>query len=455
MPFLTTSLDVFLATSFLITIGSLYLIRPWSQPAPGAPRAPFRTPLSLLILIHSLYVLYILLVTPPPNLFSLLHIPLTTPSDKIRALLLAHARLPPDAPLPPSLEDLLTRLSSFDVRTIYIRFGQPTVQSCSYCHTFDDYLLHYLPGPLLSYVRTAAVLGLVTLRGSFHERWRRYAVGLLVCAAVTEAYWTATVEVKIPRTGLGVIMWHDYLWTARHLLFLSLPLLVHLLPLRPPPPSPASLLLNPASPLSLTSTVQASDAALARLALLKHAHGAIARHPDLRQKSGTWWAEQRQEGEWARADERVRVMADKLGVGTWEEGTGAGEEEQGLGTLRKNARTFVAALWRVYTATKNRVDRSAGSTFSSCLSRAEAKSAAHQRSPTAIAEVQYFASSRCGGKMQSTGPADVLYGAGAGYSRLFIAIMRIPRYDPHQMGRIDMSKARVDPALPHKRGYDA
>ena len=90
--------------------------------------------------------------------------------------------------------------------TIYYRFGQSVLQDCEYCHTYDEYALYAIPRPLLSYIRETAVAGLLTISGTHKERWRMYAIGTIVCAAVTEGYWVSTVQVKIPRDGLGVVM---------------------------------------------------------------------------------------------------------------------------------------------------------------------------------------------------------------------------------------------------------
>ena len=86
------------------------------------------------------------------------------------------------------------------------RFGQSVLQDCEYCHTYDEYALYALPRPLLEYVRETAVVGLLTINGSFKERWRTAAIGVIVCAAVAEGYWVSSVEVKIPKGGMGVVM---------------------------------------------------------------------------------------------------------------------------------------------------------------------------------------------------------------------------------------------------------
>lgn len=38
-----------------------------------------------------------------------------------------------------------------------------------------------------------------------------YAIGTIVCAAVTEGYWVNTVQIKIPRDGLGVVMVRSFI----------------------------------------------------------------------------------------------------------------------------------------------------------------------------------------------------------------------------------------------------
>ena len=89
------------------------------------PRQRSGRPLiSLLLLLNSIYILYRLLLEPPPNLFASLRIPFTTPAPTIRALLLQRADPPADF-LSPQMELLLTKLASFEVRTMYSRCVQP------------------------------------------------------------------------------------------------------------------------------------------------------------------------------------------------------------------------------------------------------------------------------------------------------------------------------------------
>ncbi|KAI0747147.1 hypothetical protein C8Q80DRAFT_1179676 [Daedaleopsis nitida] len=300
MPVVSASVDAFLVLSAVILVPAVIFFR--RQPEP----LTLRNALSVGLVLHSLLILYTLVLRYPPNLFQRLRIPLTTPSETIRAVLLQRAGLPPDAPLPRPLEALLTRLSSFDARTLYVRFGQTAIQDCEHCTTFDEYAIFAAPRMALGYVKQGVVIGLVTIRGSGHERWRTWAIGALVGAFIFEGYTLNTTPINIPRDGMNVFMWHDTCWTLRHLFFLALPLLIHFLPRSAPPQSPIPLLS--AANAGLQQTKQ-------RLSTSRFVHAAMQRSPALRNASAEWWDRQRVEGEWARADDHVRHAAEKLGKG--------------------------------------------------------------------------------------------------------------------------------------------
>ncbi|KAI0646636.1 hypothetical protein C8Q79DRAFT_909467 [Trametes meyenii] len=304
MPFISASVDTFfVVTAAILTPTALFLRR---QPS---PLLTLRNALTFAVVFHSLSVLYTIILRWPPNIFRRLDIPLTTPSETIRTILLRHGGLPEATPLPKPLDALLTRLSSFEMRTLYVRFGQTVIQDCEYCSTFDEYLIFAAPRIALGYLKAAAVLGLTTIRGSGHERYRTYAVAFLVAAFIVECYWIATTPIGIPRDGRNVFMWHDNLWLLRHLLFLLLPVGVHALPRSAPSPNPAPLLT--AARLQLTKTHH-------QLVSTRFVHAAMQRQPTLRAASSEWWERQRVEGEWARTDEHVRHAAEKLGKGIQE-----------------------------------------------------------------------------------------------------------------------------------------
>ena len=116
MPVVSASVDAFLVLAVAIIVPAIHFFRRQTQPL------ALHHALSLVVLLHSLFILYLIIVRWPPNIFQRLKIPLTTPSETIRAVLLQRAGLPPNASLPRPLETLLTRLASFDARTLYVRY---------------------------------------------------------------------------------------------------------------------------------------------------------------------------------------------------------------------------------------------------------------------------------------------------------------------------------------------
>ena len=127
----------------------------------------------IVLVLHTLYIVNTLL-TPPPNLFTALSIPLNSPTDAIQAALQRSAQ----APLPDYLNALLRRFDSFELRSLYIRylfafypylilvfisgpfrFGHNVVLTCEHCGTMEDYALYALPRPALAYLREIALVG--------------------------------------------------------------------------------------------------------------------------------------------------------------------------------------------------------------------------------------------------------------------------------------------------------
>ncbi|KAF8217699.1 hypothetical protein K438DRAFT_1914099 [Mycena galopus ATCC 62051] len=308
------------------------VIAPWFyfgiQKAPARPLTSARSLLNIFLLVHSLYWLYQIIVLPPVNIFAALKIPLNTPADAIRSMLIQRSDT---GDLPTPLETLLKHLGSFDVKTYYVRFGHSVVSTCDYCLSFDEFGMFALPRAMLSYICAIAVIGLVTIVNSGRERYRTLAVAAVAGAFCLEAYYIATVSIEIPRDDSKyVFMWHDNLLLARRLFFLILPPVVHMLP----PSASAAALVNP----TLTAMRTAEQTAL-RLQLLRLARGAVMRVPHLRERAVAWWTAEAREGEWVRSDEGVRELARKLNVG-FDEGDG----DEDAGPLRMTARNSVAAL---------------------------------------------------------------------------------------------------------------
>lgn len=99
-------------------------------------------------------------------------------------------------------------LSSRPLRwlNLFYRFGHDAISNCTDCQTFLQFALYALPIALLDYLRNIFLFGLVTMQGTGRERLRLLGTGVLVVAAAFEAWWICTVEIQVPRDGLGVIM---------------------------------------------------------------------------------------------------------------------------------------------------------------------------------------------------------------------------------------------------------
>ncbi|KAK0215640.1 hypothetical protein IW262DRAFT_228005 [Armillaria fumosa] len=315
------SLLHFFATLLAILLPSLHFLRlNWST------TSRLRRGISCFLLLHSIFLAYSLIVLPPPNIFTALNVPLSMPADSIRSLLLKNSD---ESELPRAIEQLLRRMGSFETRTLYVRFGHDVVATCDFCHSYGDFAFFALSTSILSYIREIAIVGLVTIRGTCRERHRTLGISALICVAVMEGYFKTTRVIQVPNeTDARVFMWHDNLLLLRGIVFLLLPLIIHLA-LKP------SLLSHPTQTRAATTL----QSLINKLHLLKYTRGAIARTPSLQAASQEWWSREHDEGEWVRNDKAMQDMAGKLGLGFNE-----AEEGKEEGKLRTSAKAAVKGL---------------------------------------------------------------------------------------------------------------
>ncbi|KAL4073681.1 hypothetical protein J3A83DRAFT_4091696 [Scleroderma citrinum] len=299
--------------------------------------------LSLVVTLHTLYVICQILWNRPPNLFTRLRIPINASVDRIRVMLRMEAGLSgvTNLSIPKDVEFLLNRLAIWDNRSLFTRFGQLSMQKCQFCSSSGDYALFTMASMSLQYLCTAALLLVLTTTMNGRERLRTAMLGILVCAFLAEGYTLFSVSaVPLSKDVQSAFMWHDNLFLIRHLLFLTLPLAVQVLsPIYAP--GPTSIYLAPA----LTHL----ERALPRAHLLRHTQQVIMRHPELRDRAVRWWSQQAAEGEMAMRDETVQRTADKLGMGFMERTSPDGED----GKLRVQARKVVESLKGLFTTPPN------------------------------------------------------------------------------------------------------
>ncbi|OCH91271.1 hypothetical protein OBBRIDRAFT_792432 [Obba rivulosa] len=294
--------------------------------------------LTIILTAYCLHIISVILFDWPPNIFTYLKLPPTVPAELLRETLLRRAALPPDATLPDSLELLLSRLSSVDIRSYYVRFGQATIQHCAWCESYKDYVIYMLSSTFPAYLAQVILLFILTITGSGHERWRKLASCAVIGIAALESFFVVNLEFSLLEDVSKVIMWHDFVWLVRQLLFLIVPLVTHFAPQSSPSPSPSPM-------LSIYATRDLLDKDLKRFLSLRYMRGAIMRDPTLRGAAIEWWEQQRVEGEWAREDQHVRHVAEQLGKGFSVPREGAGSDEAVVeGRQRTIARTAVTQM---------------------------------------------------------------------------------------------------------------
>jgi hypothetical protein len=146
-------------------------------------------------------------------------------------------------------------------------------------------------------------------------------------------------------TNWNGAQWHDMLFVLRHLLFILLPCIIHLvLPAQPRPLSAARLVRN------LPGTLEHM---LSKMHLLKYVRGAVMRDPTLRERSASWWALERARGEALRTDEDVRNVARRVGLGFDEVREDSVDREGAV--LRVSARVAVRGLLRSFSPEQSSV----------------------------------------------------------------------------------------------------
>ncbi|KAJ7598469.1 hypothetical protein C8J56DRAFT_167553 [Mycena floridula] len=346
------STTTFIATAAALSIPSFYFL------FPGLKQGSTRSAVHLFLLCYTLFLLHSIIVLPPTNIFRQLDIGLATPIETLRRLLVKNGKT---ASKP--LEQLITRMGSLETRLFYVRFGHNAVASCEHCHSFTDFLVYMAPEFILGYITEAAVMGVVTIRGTGRERFRTWAVGLLVVAAVVEAYFTISMDIRIPTEGKlgprpslfrfkdGVVMWHEALSLGRTIFFIVLPLLFHFLL---PGSRSGDADLSPVA----KSQVVTLQSLLTKLHLLQYTRGSISRSSALNATAQQYWNQDKREGDSVREDDAVRGIARRTGFGFDEPGNGQVEKDgsgvQGQGAaagvaddnskLRTHARTIVKGL---------------------------------------------------------------------------------------------------------------
>ncbi|KAH8827637.1 hypothetical protein DL96DRAFT_1599740 [Flagelloscypha sp. PMI_526] len=309
MPLLSASLDTFLFSCLLIVLSYVFLVSRHKLPVEN-PLGNLRSFLTYVLIFHTFYVVYFATVRRPPNLFKALGISVGEPTENIRHLVTRLQMLSGDDPhsLPPTVDGLLKKLGSFEMRLLYVRFGHDVVTMCEYCRGADEFAFFAFPGLLLQYIREIALVGVLTIRGTNREWWRRIALWPVVIVGLVEVWYIATSAIWVPRPNSPNIeqraepyMIHDNGFLIRHVFFVIWPLVA---------PSPLS---HPS--IALAQMLPALGTTLDTLRHYGVVRAAAHRMPDTRPRTNAFWDSKREHGEWARNDEGVQTTAQGLGLG--------------------------------------------------------------------------------------------------------------------------------------------
>ncbi|CBQ68265.1 conserved hypothetical protein [Sporisorium reilianum SRZ2] len=249
-----------------------------------------------------------------PDLFLAYGAPITIPTTTLRDLINHAPSLLPVGLLTSSkqaeLQALISRLSSYEGRRMYLLLGARPLLDCTFCKTTNDYFWYALPFLFGTYAWRILALGLLTThpddsvavairqaasllriprRDSMHARayeadrsgWRTSSLtALLVLLAVELLIMFEFGHVTADSSRLN--HWHANLHILRQLVFLTLVLLVYLFPA----PRVASSFEQ--SMAHLTSTQQSLQDLMHVSELVDVTHGVILEDDELLQLTKQW-----------------------------------------------------------------------------------------------------------------------------------------------------------------------
>ncbi|CED84500.1 hypothetical protein [Phaffia rhodozyma] len=290
---------------------------------------------------HSVYHVY-RLFRPPLNIFTQTGLPLFSSSirrireELIRStypeLMSDRTGLASKPTLPSHLQYVLGKLTSYDTRAIYARFGHDTLRGCTWCSPveFTDWWAYRATSIGLDYLGEGIALAwLAGLIG--RGRWRvvlGWAIGLGFVLEIATAGLKGIETTRGDGEQLSV-----KLETIRHIIFIILPFL---LPLLSPPPAPPSQ----TSPLvALPRVAPQLEALLSHLKLIETSRLAVVRQPVLRSKLVHVGERLAEDAAWGSKDPNVREQGERVGL-TAERGIRGGLRE-GAGAFLEGARNRI------------------------------------------------------------------------------------------------------------------
>ncbi|TKY89794.1 hypothetical protein EX895_001091 [Sporisorium graminicola] len=260
-----------------------------------------------------------------PDLFLAYEAPITIPTTALRSLINNAPSLLPIGLLTQSknaeLQALISRLSSYEGRRIYLLLGSRPLLNCTFCKTANDYFWFAVPFLFGTYAWRILALGLLTthpddsvavairqaaslLRLTLHPRtsdpnavvrpheadrssWRTSSLTVLLVTLATELLIMFEFG-HVTANSSRLNHWHTNLYILRQFIFLTLVLLVYLFPA---PRVPSSFEQSVAH---LSSTQQNLQDLMHVSDLVDVAHGVVLEDDQLLQSTRQWKSSNRQ-----------------------------------------------------------------------------------------------------------------------------------------------------------------
>ncbi|GAA96287.1 glycosyltransferase family 22 protein [Mixia osmundae IAM 14324] len=204
------------------------------------------------------------------------------------------------------IQDLLSRLTSYEARLIYVLIGDEPLRFCDWCRpgVKEDYILFALPWHARSFAVVATVIGLLTA-STGRTRWRPLFGILLLLAVIAQTGALAnnsTEDMHLRNLQRGAHI-------TRHLYFALLVLLARFLPAARPVSRES--FATSIAPVLLRSRQMADETAL-RIAANDLLTAAILRDEPTRRKVMRVYAVGDKQAEVTLKDERLRKIANEL-----------------------------------------------------------------------------------------------------------------------------------------------
>ncbi|KAL1757057.1 hypothetical protein FB107DRAFT_273261 [Schizophyllum commune] len=179
--------------------------------------------------VNTVLLLHTIVFKPPPNMYRALGAPLGTRPHRL-LYAMKEAMREGVIGLPYGADNLWERFQEEEMIDVYIRYGHDVLLQCEFCVRTRDFVTYALAVAALQYVGMAALIGFITISGTDSEYYRPWGIICLVTTGLWEAWQTYTSNIEMLMFEDTTTTVHEDLLFRRQLVFIFLPIILHLLP---------------------------------------------------------------------------------------------------------------------------------------------------------------------------------------------------------------------------------